>query len=175
MIDLKNGLTTKLLEIGKTSLTFSVEWKLGVKYEEDTLSLMGKLNIEEQGWNPVQILYLDPTRCRDNDWTSSFPVAFDPAQRKATFEIPYSHIMWYNDEEEKEDFEKKAFFSVRVPVLTDSPDGTTEWLYEGDYDKDETQSTVEIKKTSHLWLYAGILLGICAVFYFARRKLKTGN
>jgi len=30
---------------------------------------------------------------------------------------------------------------------------------------DESQS-----ETNHLWLYAGILLGICAVFYFLRRK-----
>jgi len=35
---------------------------------------------------------------------------------------------------------------------------------------------IEIEsKKNHLWLYASILLGICAAFYFVRRKLKTGN
>ena len=171
MVDLKNGLTTEMLEIGKTSFTFSVEWKLGMKFEEDRLSLMGQLEfVDLKEWNFIRALYLDPTRCRDNDWSSSFPVKFDPVLRKATFEIPYSHIMWHNDEEEKEDFEKKAFFTVRIPVLTDSPYGATEWLYEGDYEKEETQDKVEGQKNYHFLLYAGILLGICAVFYFLRRK-----
>jgi len=142
MVDLKNGLTTELLEIGKTSLTFSVEWKLGMEFEEDTLYLMGKLNVESRGWNFIEALYLNPSQWQDiyPNGFSCFPVTLDPVQRKATFEIPYSHIMWSNDKEEKEFFLKKAFFAVRVPVFSNSPDGLTRGRYEEDDEQDDDEA-----------------------------------
>jgi len=182
MVDLKNGLTTEMLEIGKTSFTFSVEWKHGMKFEEDTLFLMGQLLVLdlEEKWSSVKALYLDPTRWQGrysaSDWYSCFPKEFNLAQRKATFEILYNDLFWHHDKDDKEDFEKKAFFTVRVPVITDSPDGITEWLYEDGGEKAETKGAVGTKRDHHLWLYAGILIGsLCAGFYFLRRKLKTGN
>ena len=182
MVDLKNGLTTELLEIGKTSLTFSVEWKLGMEFDENTLYLMGKLNVELRGWDFIQALYLDPSQWQDiyPAGFPCFPVTLDTVQRKATFKIPYSHIMWHDDEEEKEYFEKKAFFAVRVPLTTNLPEGNSS---KGKYEEDDEQDDDEKKtqgtgmgKANHLWLYTGILIGsLCATFYFLRRKLKIGN
>ena len=147
MVDLKNGLTTEMLEIGKTSFTFSVEWPLDMKFEEATLFLMGKLNIEVRGWSFLRALYLDPAYI-PQAWTVSDPTELDPiykrakidfARRKATFEIPYSHIMWYPEgwEGEKEDFERKAFFAVRVPNIADSPYAPNRGLYEEDDEEDD--------------------------------------
>jgi len=183
MVDLKNGLTTELLEIGKTSFTFSVGWQLDMEIDEDTLFLMGKLNIESRGWSFLQALYLDPSRQQGrypaSDWHSCFPKEFDLVQRKAIFEILYSEIAWSHLDWGKERFKEKASFAVRVPIITDSPQGLTRGRYEEDDEQDEeeeNQSPVETKNDSHLWLYAGILMGsLCAGFYFLRRKLKTGN
>jgi len=110
MVDLKNGLTTELLEIGKTSFTFSVEWPLGMEFEEGTLFLMGQLLVLDlEEWSFLRALYLDPNRYRDSDCSSCFPVTLNLAQRRATFEILYDDLVWYYDEEEKKYFEKKPF------------------------------------------------------------------
>ena len=79
MVDLKNGLTTELLEVGKTSFTFSVQWPLDREIEMGYLELIGKLDIEKRGWEPLKSLYLDPAYT-PNVSSSVRPVKIDPAQ-----------------------------------------------------------------------------------------------
>jgi len=146
MVDLRNGLITELLEIGPTSFTFSVEWPLDIKIAEGRLCLMGKLNPETRGWSFLKELDLDPTHKTgpflEGSWHSRFPVKVDQVQRKATFEILYDELVWYYMEWEKAKFEKKAAFSVRVPVITNSPFGTNKGLYEEDDEEDDEEEKV---------------------------------
>jgi len=183
MVDMQNGLTTTMLDIGKTSVTFSVEWQRDTEIPTGTLYLFYKLDLRD-GWSWARELVLDPTaREGDGSGVSRFPVEYDPVQRKAVFEIQYNVLVKYHREKEK--FEKQAFFQVSVAPL-----GDTGWLpsqeeikeelaklrkeREGGA-KEELKMEVE-RKSNYLWLYAGILIGIlCAVSYFLRRKLKTGN
>ena len=144
MIDLKNGLATEMLEIGKTSFTFSVQWPLDREIEMGHLKLIGKLDIEERGWHELNGLYLDSAHIPQS-WTVSEPAELDPIhkraqidhiQGKAIFEIFYAEIPWYYTEWSKEAFEKKAFYAVRVPVIDDSPYGPAKGKYEEDDETD---------------------------------------
>ena len=117
MLDVQNGLNCKLLDVGTTSFTFSVEWPLDMEIPTGTLDIFYKLHLDSV-WSFAREIVLDPTlREGDDGWVSRFPVEFDLAQRKATFEIQYgvlakSHL-------EKEPFEKQAFFHVAVPPADD--------------------------------------------------------
>jgi hypothetical protein len=46
---------------------------------------------------------------------------------------------------------------------------------EGGVEEKEKNGEVVSPPNLNLWCYAGIVLGVCVVFYFVRRKLKTGN
>ena len=120
MINFDTGLTSTILEIGTTSLTFSVDWKPEVGTPR-TLDLIGRLLPETRGWSGLQELELDQASSAfgDEGWWFRFPTEVDLVQRKAVFEIPYDAIGWCEWEEEKAKFEQRAFFSVQWPVGTE--------------------------------------------------------
>jgi len=130
MVDLGNRLTTKLLDVGTTSMTIYVEWPLDIEIDYGRFSLMGKLDIEERGWNSLGCLEVDP------------------AQGNATLEILYDEMAWYYSELFK-DFEKKAFFAVRVPIPKDWSMGITRGRYEED---DETDVLEEDERYWRAWV-----------------------
>jgi len=118
MVDLNNRLTTKLLDVGTTSMTIYVEWPLDVEIEEGWFYLMGKLDIEERGWSFLECLEVDPI------------------QGKTTLEIQYDNIPWNWDEDSRLKFEQKTFFAVRIPIASDSPWGPAKGRYEEDDETD---------------------------------------
>ncbi|MCL1921580.1 MAG: hypothetical protein FWG50_11015 [Kiritimatiellaeota bacterium] len=117
MVDLHNRLVTKLLDVGTTSITIYVEWPLDMEFDVKWLYLMGKLDIKKRGWHYLECLEVDPT------------------QGKATFEVPYTQLSWSYWEEFK-DYQKKAFFAVRVPIPAESNFGVTRGRYEEDDETD---------------------------------------
>jgi len=118
LVDLNNRLTTKLLNVGTTSITFSVEWPLDIEIDYGWLYLIGKLDIEKRGWCELKVLDVDP------------------AQGNTTFEILYNDIPWYYSENFKPNFEKKAFFAIRIPFSQNSPWGPSGGRYEEDDETD---------------------------------------
>ncbi|MCL1921581.1 MAG: hypothetical protein FWG50_11020 [Kiritimatiellaeota bacterium] len=121
MVDLGNGLTTKLLDVGTTSMTIYVEWPLDMEFEEGWFHLLGKLEIEERGWHALTFL------------------EFDSTQGKTTFEVPYRQLSWYYPEDETnacKGFEKKAFYAVRMVIPPDNPEGPFRGKYEEDDETD---------------------------------------
>ena len=179
MIDMQNGLSYALLDVGKTSFTFSVEWPLDMEIPTGTLYLFYKLDVRS-GWSWARELVLDPTKREgDGSGVSRFPVEYNPAQRKAIFEIQYKALA--KSHLEKEKFERQAFFQVSIAPL-----GDTGWLPSQEEIEEElakmrkereggakAEFKMEVEgKSSYLWLYVCILLGaLCAVFYFVRRKI----
>ncbi|MCL2105153.1 MAG: hypothetical protein FWH21_08925 [Kiritimatiellaeota bacterium] len=188
MVDMQNGLTTTMLNIGTTSFAFSVEWSHNLEIPGDKwLYLFGKRHVDAW-WNLVMCIEVDPT------------------ERKATFEIPY-----YRLPEEYHDYEntrfKEGFFHVSVP-----PPDDTGWLpsreeieeelakiraeregmvkpppaedessdgipavesgsgFQPSGQADTTGTTAGSRR--YLWLCAGIALALCAVFYFVRKKFS---
>ncbi|MCL1921582.1 MAG: hypothetical protein FWG50_11025 [Kiritimatiellaeota bacterium] len=125
MVDLHNRLTTKLLDVGATSITFSVEWPLDIELPEGWFFLMGKLDIKKRGWHYLECLEVDPT------------------QGKATFEVPYTQLSWSYWEEFK-DYQKKAFFAVRVPFFSDFPWDKDKGKYEEDDESDAIDYSDEL-------------------------------
>jgi len=122
MIDLHNRLATQLLDVGTTSITFSVEWPLDIEMPHGRFSLMGKLDIEERGWHFLTSLKFDHIQ----------------DQGKVTFEIPYNKFSWaYSGwAHEFKDYEKKAFFAVRIPGSPRTPLGAPRGMYEEDDETD---------------------------------------
>jgi hypothetical protein len=147
MVDVQNGLTYKLLEIGTTSLTFAVEWPLDMDIPSRQLNLYGKFHM-------------------DSEWSGQLTMEIDPASGEAIFEIKYESFPWYYPEPEKTKFEQKAFFCF-APT---PPDGMG---WDGTWPDDEGEEKPPSR--NNLWLYLAILPLALAVFYFLRRKLKTGN
>ena len=154
MVDVGNGLTSKLLEIGTTSFTFSVEWPLDMKFETGMLDLFGKLN-SDSGWSPLTDV-----------------VRVDPSKGNATFEIPYNWLIWHHFESERTKFEQKAFFHFGVVDPND-----TGWLGPRP-EEEEPQSKLEteqggavgVEKSNRLGFYAGIIFVIGAGFFFLRKR-----
>ncbi|MCL1921543.1 MAG: hypothetical protein FWG50_10805 [Kiritimatiellaeota bacterium] len=107
MVDRQNGLTSTLLSIGTTSLTFSVEWSRDMDMPDRWFYLMGKFDLAE-AWNTLVIMGVDPTK------------------GKTIFEIPYDDFTWCRDEDSKAKLEKQAFFSVEIP----DPNDTNGWIIE---------------------------------------------
>ena len=132
MVDLKNGLTTELLDIGKTSFTFSVKWPLDMEIEMGYLELVGKLDIEERGWCSLKDFHLDPD-CKAEDWTAAGPIEINLDQGKATFEALYDAVSWHYMKDM--DFSQKAFFAVRVPRHVRIEEGV--YLIRGMYEEDD--------------------------------------
>ena len=187
MIDVQNGLTYKLLDIGTTSFTFFVEWPLDTEFDEGGwLDLFGKFHIDS-GWNPV------------------FSTQVDPTQGKVTLEIPYNWLIWCNFESERAKFEQKAFFQFSVsppddmgwlpsreeieeelakiraeregmvkppPAENESSGGIPAVESGGGFQPsgqaDTTGATAGSRR--YLWLCTGIALALCGVFYFLRKK-----
>jgi len=118
MVDLHNRLTTKLLDVGTTSITFSVEWPLDVEIDYGWFYLMGKIDIERRGWDFLETLDADQ------------------AQGKTTYEVQYADLSWNYPEDDKVDFTAKAFFAVRIPIESDSPYGPSKGKYEEDDETD---------------------------------------
>ena len=122
IVDLGNGLITKLMDVGTTSITFSVEWTPNVEIDHRWLYLMGKLDIEERGWHFLTSLEVDHTQDQGN----------------VAFEVLYEEISWTYPgwAHEYKDFEKKAFFAVRIPAPSDIPLGVSRGKYEEDDETD---------------------------------------
>jgi len=117
IINFDTGLTTTILEVGTTSLTFVVEWSPDVDTPR-TLFLLGRLYPETQGWGGLYELEIDKAQSvvAYLDWSSRFPKEVDLNQRKAIFEVLYRVIPWYHMEPEKSELAQRAFFSVQWPV-----------------------------------------------------------
>ena len=118
MVDLHNRLTTKLIDVGTTSITISVEWPLDIEIESKWFDLLGKGNIEERGWDYLTFL------------------EFDQTQGKAMFEILYDEMPWNDFEWLKVRYEKKVFLAVRIPIPTNLPWGPVRGKYEEDDEED---------------------------------------
>jgi len=161
MVDLHNRLTTKLLDVGTTSMVIYVEWPLDIEVPHGFFDLIGKLDIERRGWHDLTFLEIDLT------------------QGKATLEVLYSQLSWYypNDStNEFKDFEKKAFFAVRISDQAASPFGPFRGKYEEDdetdvFDEDWWKIDEEAPaKPSRPWLYLAVLPVILAGLYLMRKK-----
>ena len=122
MVDLHNRLTTKMIDVGTTSITISVEWPLDIEIESRWLDLMGKWDIKKRGWDSLA------------------DIDFDKTQGKVVVEILYDEMPWSYHEDMKLKYEKKAFFAVRIPIPQDSPWGPFRGKYEAD---DEVGDKVE--------------------------------
>jgi len=208
MVNFNSELTCKLLEIGTTSLTFSVEWSPD-KDTPKTLFLVGKLIPETRGWSFLHEIDINPANREffsGDGWDSRFPKKVDLAQRTAIFEVQYRVIWWNEMEITRKKFLQSATLTVG-PGLS-SPEEEWDRVYE-EHDKKKEEApppvataeagvqegektspsqgkvekqdgvVVEQEKSENksnlnwLWLYAGILLLICAVFYFLRRKTSN--
>ena len=207
MVNFNSDLTCKLLEIGTTSLTFSVEWSPD-RGTPGLLDIIGKLYPETRGWSVLYEIDVNQDNREffsGNGWDSRFPKEVDLAQRKAIFEVQYRVFWWNRWQKEREQFSKWALFSVNFSIPEENRDSVY-WKENKEEEKKPPVATAktevqEGEKTSssqgkvakqdgvvveqeksenesnpnRLWLYAGILLLICAGFYVLRRKLKTGN
>jgi len=131
MVDLNNRLTTKLIDVGTTSMVIYVEWPLDIEIPHGWFYLVGKLDIKKRGWHDQTFLEVDH------------------AQGKATFDIPYTQLSWTDpDHAEKfKDFEKKAFFAIRIPGEVHLPSGVAEGKYEEDDEIDEIAGKPPVAKT----------------------------
>ena len=123
MVDLHNRLTTKLLNVGTTSMTVYVEWPLNIEIPDGEFCLLGKLDIKERGWYELEGLDVDKR------------------QGKATFEVLYDKIFWTPPEypeyaEDFKGFEKKAFFAIRIPGPPHTRLGASCGMYEEDDETD---------------------------------------
>ena len=161
MINLQDGLTCTLLDVGTTSFTFSVEWSLETEAPNRWLFLMGKLDLEPEVWSGLITLEINPD------------------QGNATFEIRYDALPWYYFDFERPLFEQKAFFSV-IESDPNTPGGDGIWS--DDEESEETKGEIAVKEDgaqkvlsfnhAYLGLCAGIAFALCAVFYFVRKKFS---
>ena len=99
MIPFPNGPTCTMLEVGTTSITFSVEWPLDIG-PYGTFDLIGKYDSESEDWNGL--IQLDPNPAKrtgvyleTDDWYSRFPIKGGVPQKKAIFEVLYADMPWY--------------------------------------------------------------------------------
>jgi len=53
VVDLRNGLTCALFEIGTTSFVFRVEWSRGMKFPANALDVMFNLGLDPVYWAPI--------------------------------------------------------------------------------------------------------------------------
>ena len=165
MVDIVNGLIPTLLDIGTTSLTFRVEWPLSLEISEHCFDLMGKFELE-RSWVSLMILDVDQTK------------------GESTYEILYESLPWSRWANSKKIFEENAFFCVAIPGLDYMGE---DWVIEEirarkeaaekRKEKDDQTSAPNQSdesepenKTNRLWLPAGILISLCVVFYFMRKK-----
>ena len=136
MVNFNSDLTCKLLEIGTTSLTFSVEWSSNIDTPRK-LEFVGKLIPETRGWSALHALDTNLAdrerieRLWGGSWDSRFPKEIDLAQRKAIFEVQYRVIPWNRWKNEREKFAQKAIFTVGPGISSEE-----EWdsIY-GGYDE----------------------------------------
>jgi len=171
MIDVQNGLTSKLLEIGTTSLIFSVEWPLDMAIPSGQLNLYVKFHV-------------------DSDWHGQFTMEIDPALGKAIFEIGYDTFPLYYCEPEKTKFAQKAFFHFaptppddtgRLPSREEMEEELAKIQKEREERERKINEGVEARSEkigvegNPFWFYLAVLPLMFAVFYFLRRKLKTNN
>lgn len=171
MVDLHNGLTTELLAVGPTSITFSVE--MSPQIERDRVPqfyLIGKLDIKKRGWHWLTYL------------------TFEPSHGKSIFEVPYNWLVWYDMDEYKSVFEEKAWFAVRVPRgFYEERDPALEYsdargMYEEDDEEEPlpvTTAEAQEEKTAtphhpHFWLYVGgvllLALTLSALFRLTQKR-----
>ena len=172
MVNFGNGLTSTLLEVGTTSITFSVEWSPEME-TPGALDLIGKLHSGARRWNFLYELDINLSnraeveRVVGDSMGSRFPKEIDIAQRKAIFELQYNVIAWCYLEPEKTYFSEKAFFSVQLPVSPEDWDS----VYE---DEDNNEKPETPKTSNRLWLYLVLPLGVlCVIVYFFMRKKSS--
>ena len=120
MVNYDTGLTSTMLDIGKTSFTFVVEWSPNTNTPW-RLDLLSRLLPETRGWGGLLELELDFAKSvfKDEGWCFRYPIKFDPTQRKAVFEIPYRAVIWNVWDREREMFEQRAFFTVQWVVFSE--------------------------------------------------------
>jgi len=113
MVDIQDGLTCKLLAVGTTSFTFSVEWKPDVKFPEEQLSLMCKRDPDQHWWDDIAGLYLNPANKVGIYMNDCFPIEGGITHGKATFEVLDQYIpSLYR---ERMALSEKVFFGVTIP------------------------------------------------------------
>ena len=125
MVNFSSDLTCNLLEIGTTSLTFSVEWSP----DRDTprvLELVGKLIPETRGWSflyEIDITLANRKFFPGDGWDSRFPKEVDLDKRKAIFEVQYRVISWNKGRQhEREKFLQRAVFTVGPGIASPEED-----------------------------------------------------
>ena len=190
MVDMQNGLTTTMLDVGTTSFTFSVEWA-------------GKLEIPDDKW-----LFLFANLNEDSWWSFEMGIEVDPTLGKAIVEIPYTWLSEEYYDFENAHFKGKAFFCVsapppddegclpsreeieeelakiraeregmvKPPLAEDKSSGGIPAVESGGGSQpsgqaDTTGATLGSRR--YLWLCAGIAFALCAVFYFLRKKTRN--
>jgi len=133
LVDLNNRLTTKLLNVGTTSMTIYAEWPLDIEVPNGWFYILGKLDVTERGWHELACLDVDKD------------------QGKATFEILYDDMFRYPSAlvEVFKGFEQKAFFAIRIPGRPHTPLGAASGIYEEDDETDvfdlPTATTTEVQ------------------------------
>ena len=187
-INFDNGITSRVLEVGSTSVTFSVEWSLDIAIPAN-LMVIGKLNMVWKSW--------------------SFWGEVDVAQNQGRTTVEYLYAQFPPLEPAATRFAQKAFFSIQMPIRSeeewDTTWGADGWATNGVVEPPLNAPTVEAQqdegraqasspsrekkigtrntavtdtddeenqreKASHLWLYVGIILVIGAGFYFLRKR-----
>ena len=125
MVNFSSDLTCNLLEIGTTSLTFSVEWSP----DRDTpgsLLLVGKLIPETRGWSFLHGMDVNLANRKffpGDGWDSRFPKEVDLDKRKAIFEVQYRVISWNKGRQhEREKFLQRAVFTVGPGIASPEED-----------------------------------------------------
>jgi len=120
MVNFDNGITSTMLEIGKTSLTFSVEWSIDTDVSGGTMFLIGKLNAETECWSFLGELVIDPdcymATVYGEEYVKRRLLEVDLVKRKVVVGILYDHLPWSYFETESSMFTQKAFFSVQKSV-----------------------------------------------------------
>ena len=189
-VNFDNGITSRVIEVGTTSVTFSVEWTLDTDIPTD-LMLIGKMDIEETVWDFLgqeEVVQTEGKAIVEHLYTR-FPV-LEPVATLYAQKAFFSLQMLVGSEEEWETTwgaDGWATNGVVEPPINAPPpvagvpedkQGRVESSSPSHQGKSgirneklETEEQQAKASPSHFWLYAGIALCVlCAIFYFLRRK-----
>jgi len=202
-VDVKNGLTCTLLNVGTTSFVFSVEWSPDIELHKGIISLMGNFEADTPWWSNLLDLDLNPANrvghYASDRWRLRFPVEGGIAYGKATFEVLYDELPWYYWEDDKAKLEQQAFFYVIVPDPDDlgwvpsqeereelrafeetkRKQGKAQTSPPSHEEKAELgieNEELEVEKQetpNRLWLYTALAFFLFVMFYLVRRKTRN--
>jgi len=192
-VNFDNGITSRILEIGTTSVTFSVECSFGVDVPAK-LDLIGKLNMDWETWNfwgEMNVIPKDgcaTVEYRYSRFSDSEPEATMFSQ-KAFFSLQRSvepedwERVWglegYGQKGTVEPPINAPFTEAKEDRVTASPPNNednlrmrNEELSTGD---DEELEAEKQEKTNRLWLYLAILPFILTILYLIRKRFSCNH